>query len=202
MNRATLVTYIALFSTILSATILSPQPDSWGFQTYKISENDRVKADIVRAVLKEAPQVEHFNDLGITIILSDQPLMLSTRNIPEEMTLPTLSAKSIVEDSNSSVYPLPPNYYRLKDNRFTIGFTLVDREIIKGYYINADESMKTRYPLFLEFVHLTIEGDTAYAELGCMGYGGPRPSEWGGCEFWLKKNGNGWFVMSTNIRGI
>jgi len=42
---------------------------------YEISDEDRVKADIVRAVLARSVQiqigVETFSDLGITLILSE-----------------------------------------------------------------------------------------------------------------------------------
>jgi len=81
----------------------------------------------------------------------------------------------------------------------------MNREMISTHYYDENGEWRNNKtdPLFLEFVNLEIEGDKAYAELGCMGYGTPlQASEWGGCEFWLTKTGDTWVVTSTHIRGI
>ncbi len=183
MNRVLLVTYIALISTILAATITSNPVDSWNLQTYEIPEEDKVKADIVRAILAGALQVDHFTDLGITLILSEKPMILSTRNIPDDMFLPSLSAEKLVNASKSSFSQnrLPPNIDALLEQGYVVGFTLMSREMIKTHYYDENGLWRNNetYPVFLEFVHLDIEGANAYAELGCMGYGNPlQAHEW------------------------
>ena len=145
MNRVLLVTYIALISTILASTMTSDTVGSWNIQTYEIPEEDRIKADVVRAVLDGAVQVrvERFSDLGIMLILSEKPVILSTRNIPDNMFLPSLSAEKLVNASKSSFSQnrLPSNIDALLVQGYVVGFTLMSREMIKTHYYDARDDV-------------------------------------------------------------